>query len=224
MALSRREDDLSRILGSYLAGAVGYSVTVYRPGGFVKVASSGTTAELYPDHGFTGNERVIVGTDATKYRTINLVVGNTVTFNAAVAVSLNDPIVNLGADSGGIAPAYDGSPVAIYSNPDGSTTIPDSTVTTGNTGNFGYWRNTSNVWELVRDPQGAVERLILATGSGGGGGLGTLEEVEELPDVTTYENDFVLLLQPPDGSVLYARGRKGNDVQQWDPIHEWDAS
>lgn len=167
------------------AWGAGYYVTVYQVGAQVANASTGTTLTVRAGHGFTSGDKFIVGTDTTKYRTVLSTTSTTIEVSQAVTVSLGDILVNLGEDTGGMGPIYDGSSIVIYSDMAGTVAISDSKVTTGSSGSYRYWLDNSDTtsWELVRDSSNRPFAVQVAPAGAGGGGAGTAVAAGSTDDV-----------------------------------------
>ena len=149
-----------RVFISPVAGkpeyGVGYYVTAYEVGAQVTAASSGTTATVAAGHGFAANDKFIVGTDSTQYRTVSAVTSTTLTLNSAIALAEGDLLVNLARDTGTIAPNYDGAGITIYTDMDYRNTATDNTVLTDQYGRYRYYHQNLERWELVRSDNGPI--------------------------------------------------------------------
>lgn len=160
--MNRREDLL--LITDPVLPASGYRVTAYSQGGQV-VTSVGTALTLRAGHGFIATDKLLIMTVSSgtitvaTYRTVNSVAGNVLTLNATVAASNGDYAINLGPDSGGVTPNYDGSRLDIYQDMAGFATYSNSEVTADAFGNYGYWYSGGPVWELVRTPLGVPHAL-----------------------------------------------------------------
>jgi hypothetical protein len=136
-------------------------------GGIAASASSGNTITLYTGHGFVVGNKLMVGIDEATFSgnyTVTSVAAGvlTLTVGAAITVNTGDRVINLGSDTGVSAPNYDASPTVIYSTPDTTTVIVDSTVTPDAGGEYGYWHDgTINLWELVLNAAGDPIEIIV---------------------------------------------------------------
>ena len=148
-----------RVFISPVAGkpeyGVGYYVTAYEVGAQVTAASSGTTATVAAGHGFAANDKLIVGTDTTQYRTVISVTGTTLELNQIISLASGYLLVNLAQDTGTIAPNYDGAGLTIYSDMGYLSTATNNTVLTDSFGRYIYWHKWIDRWELVRNSLGA---------------------------------------------------------------------
>lgn len=126
-----------------------YIVMACKPGAQVASGSSSTTITVRAGHGFSANDKLIVNTDTTKYRTVSAVTSTTLTV-AAVTVSAGDILTNLGADTGSTEPAYDGNGVTIYSDMDYSNSCTNASVIADSYGKYRYYHKGVAIWELVR--------------------------------------------------------------------------
>lgn len=143
------------------------SVTAFAPGGVVASNSSGTTITLYGGHGFSANDKFMVGTTLSTFSgtiKVNSVSGNVLTLNSAYTVVANDVLVNLGPDTSTVNPPnFDASTVVIYSTPDTTTAITSpvkSKVTLDSVGSYEYWHKGIAVWEVVRNGAGTPVNIV----------------------------------------------------------------
>ena len=195
------------------AFAAGYTVTAYPVGAVASATSSGTTITVDAGHSFRvgdkyllrpGTSNVFSGTD-----TVQSVTATSIVMGSAVSVTAGDSLVNLGPDTGTTAPAYDGSPMVIYSDADGGTAISNSRVTTSATAEYGFWhKGDGKFWELIRDGDGTVVDVFRGSGGVAGRvnvcdygakGDGTTDDTAEIQaalDSGSYEV-FV-----PDGTYI----------------------
>lgn len=146
-----------------------YYVHALKPGAQVASASSGTTVTVRAGHGFSANDKFIVGTDDTLFRTVSVAGATSLTINQALSVAQGDILVNLGADTGITGPLYDGNGVAIYSDMDYSNAVTNQRVTTDSNGRYRYYHNGISLWELVRTSTDvtAVYQDVQASNSSG---------------------------------------------------------
>lgn len=172
MTLIRRQNTLLTPDGSDSSTAdwaASYDVTVYPVGAVVSGASSDTTIPVDAGHSFAvgdkyllnpGSDNTFSGTD-----TVQSVTATQITMGQSVTVAAGDTLVNLGPDTGTSTPNYDASPVVIYSDADGSTTISNSRVTASSSGEYGYYtKGDGRAWELIRDGNDAVVDCVLGHG------------------------------------------------------------
>jgi hypothetical protein len=108
----------------------------------------------------------MVGVDETTFSgnyTVASVSGGVLTLTAGAAITVNtgDSVINLGSDTGVSEPNYDGSDVVIYSTPNTTTVITNSTVTPDAGGEYGYWHNGLSLWELILNSSGDPIEIIL---------------------------------------------------------------
>jgi hypothetical protein len=180
--LCRRNGQVQLSTIGALSVASGYSVTVLPVGAQVSGTPSGHIIPVRAGHGFAAGDKFMLS-DGTRYSgndsvqsvtatTISMIVPSTGSTAGLVAGNI---LINLGPDTGVAAPNYKYSPVAIYSDMDGTTPVGGtvgstgwSTVTTGSDGEYGYWCGARMVWELVRNSSGTVVDYIIDPLSGGG--------------------------------------------------------
>ena len=108
--------------GINAALAVSYTVTCYARGAVAnETDASATDINVRQGHGFRVGDVFMVGTDTTKVATITSKTATNLVWSGAISITSGDLLVNLGTDglTGG-TPDYDGSPMRIYSVPDGS--------------------------------------------------------------------------------------------------------
>lgn len=161
--LAYRRSVVFRDRGSADAGfASAYTVTAYMPGGVVAADHTGSTPTVEDGHGFVGGEKYVVFGNEAKFGTVSSVSSNTLTLGASETLLKGEVLINLGsAESGSTEPAYDGSPVSIYSeNDDSSTPYSQARLTVGSEGQFEYWTAQKLIWELVRDGSGVMAEIV----------------------------------------------------------------
>lgn len=139
-----------------------YDVTAYENGAVANGAqSSVSTVTVHTGHGFAANDYFIVGTDTTTFKKVGSVTATTLVLDSGtVSVADDDLLLNLGTDTGTTSPNYDGSGVATYSDGAGSTANSNSRVTCNSEGWYGYWHDSVEVWELVRDGDGTPVMVV----------------------------------------------------------------
>lgn len=169
-----RRDSLARVLGSALAPAGSYSVTVYAPGARVNGNQTSATPTVDAGHGFPSGSTldcIVVRSGAMvagTFVTCAYLSSTSVTLGSSLTLLDGDYIVNLGNDTGTTSPVYDGSTKTIYSDFVGADTIANATVTSNASGEYEYWHD-GGVWELVRSGSTVVD---LVTGPGTVGAWG----------------------------------------------------
>jgi hypothetical protein len=168
-----------------------YSITAYPIGARAASASAGTTITVNLGHGFIAGQKLLVGTDTTKYREVSSVTETTVVADQAVAVSAGDLILNLGADTGSSVPNYDGSPVKAYTSADKSSAATYSTVTSDSQGNYAYWHQGSNFWELIRDSGGDPDTIVPGIGGGRPGEVNAVDFGADPADSTVGSAKYI---------------------------------
>ena len=147
------------------------SVVVLPPGGIASASSSGDTITLYSGHGFSSGDKFMVGTDVGTFSGLYTVTvsGNSLTSDptgAAFNIGTGDRIINLGTDTGTSTPNFDGSTVTIYSTPDTTTEIEDSTIIASGEGFYEYWHAGLSLWELILDGSGEPVGYEIEAGAG----------------------------------------------------------
>ena len=146
--------------------AASYTVLACPVGAVASAASSGSTATVDAGHGFAAADKMLIydGTTSTFVaEAINSVTGTTIVWSSATpTIAKSDLLVNLGPDtSSSGTPAYDASPMFVFTDADGNDAITNSLITTDTTGNYDYWTNgDGRNWELVRDASGTVAGVI----------------------------------------------------------------
>lgn len=137
-----------------------YTVRVYHPGTYV---SGNFTSQTTINHetrvsGITTGNKVIFGTDATTFRTVQSSTTTSITLDSAVTALDATRIIDLGSDTGTTTPSYNGSPASIYS--DSELTSSVSSVTVASNGEYEYWTTSPSVWEVVRTSTGTLTEII----------------------------------------------------------------
>lgn len=160
--LTRRNGDLSRTLGSYLAPAAGYTVVAFEPGAeAVSVSTVGgiSTITVRAGHGFAANDKILNVTANTYSGVVKVssVTATTLVMSGTFTPSAGDVLFNVGQD--GPAVTYQTSGVTIYSDMAGGSSIQYSQVTTNAQGEYGYWAS-ANIWELVLSGSTVVEYIL----------------------------------------------------------------
>ena len=135
---------------------VGYYVTAYEVGAQVTAASSGTTATVAAGHGFATDDKLIVGTDATAYLTVDSVTDTTIVLTEALSLAEGDLLVNLAQDTGTTTPNYDGAGLTVYTDMDYQNAAITNTVLTDSYGRYRYYHRSISRWELVRSAAGPI--------------------------------------------------------------------
>jgi hypothetical protein len=130
----------------------GYYVQALEVGAQVSAGSSGNTIAVRAGHGFAALDKLIVGTDTTKFKSVLSVTSTQLTLDVGqtVTVAAGDLLVNLGADTGSTSPQYDGNGLTIYTDMDYSTQATTNTVLTDANGRYRYHHKGVGIWELVR--------------------------------------------------------------------------
>jgi len=146
--------------------AASYTVLACPVGAVAAAASSGSTATVDAGHGFAAADKALIwdGTTATFVaEAVNAVTATTIVWSSATpTIAKTNLLVNLGPDSAsGSTPAYDASPMAIYTDMDGGDAVTNSLLTCDTTGNYDYWtRGDGRNWELIRDTSGTVAGVV----------------------------------------------------------------
>lgn len=185
-----RRNTLLVSLNSLPSWGASYTVTAYEPGAQVESDSNGTAITVRAGHGFAAGDKLMVGTDTTKYRTIQgSPAATSIDVNAPVTVAANQYLVNLGPDNGTTTPQYDGSGRSIYQDSDtAGTPIGSSQVTADAQGVYSYWHDGFEIWELARNAAGTPVALI--PGASGGN-----IRAANSGDLFLYRNDTIKSLQ-----------------------------
>lgn len=149
--------------------AASYTITAYPVGAVCSLGAINSTVQnVEAGHGFVAGDKALIDPgDANRFTaSINSVTATTITFSVATTVSTGDLLVNLGPDTGSGTPNYDGSPLKIYSDPDGSTPISNSRVTCDPAGEYSYFhRGDGRFWELIRNSSGTVIEVVPGFGA-----------------------------------------------------------
>lgn len=155
-----------------LQPAGGWHVTALKPGGIASASSSGATLTLYAGHGFSAGDKFYVFGSATfsGLYTVSSTSSTSITMTGgSYSVSAGDVILNLSGDTGVATPNWDGNGVTIYSDPAGTVSVPNATVTSGSDGgDYAYWYGSSTstlpIWECIRNTSGVVSSFSVFTG------------------------------------------------------------
>ena len=146
--------------------AASYTVIGLPVGAVASAASSGSTATVDAGHGFQALDKVLIydGTTATFVaEALTSVTGTTLVWSSATpTIADTNLLCNLGPDTAsGSVPAFDASPMFIFTDLAGADVITNSLVTTDTTGNYDYWTNgDGRNWELIRDASGTVAGVV----------------------------------------------------------------
>lgn len=143
----------------------GYLVTAYEVGAVVSAGSSGSTIDVCSGHGFAVDDRLIVGTDATRFERVAAIGALSITVEHSFQVAAGEILVNLGTDSGTTGPNFDGSGAAIYTDPDYTSQAIGSTVACNDNGRYVYYHQSIDRWEVVRSGSSVVA-VYTDTGNG----------------------------------------------------------
>lgn len=168
MSLSYRENVLLKVnsLDTTRPDFAGsYTVTAYPVGAIASAGSSGATITCDAGHSFRVGDKFLRNPGSSNAYSADAVISVTNTSftltNSFAGVSAGDVFVNLGPDTGSTTPAYDGSPMLIFSDADGSTSVSNARVTATASGEYNYFHKGDGVfWELIRDGSGAVVDVI----------------------------------------------------------------
>jgi hypothetical protein len=148
----------------------GLRVYPFAAGAQVAVDSSNTVVSVAGLGQFVTNDYIMVATQTnyspgflytpqiSKITRVSSVGTSTINITPAISVSAGDFLINLGADGAAApltAPAYDGSPISLFSTPDGSVLVGDYVVTSA-LGHFSTW---------ISEGYPVVD-LLITTGSG----------------------------------------------------------
>ena len=191
--------------------AASYTVIALPHGAIASAASSGTTATVDTGHGFAAGDKVLVydGTTATFVaEAISSVTATTLVWAAATPTIANtDRLCNLGPDTAsGSTPAFDASPMFVYTDSAGADVITNSLITCDTTGNYDYWSFGDGLnWELIRDTSGTVAGVVP-----GWSGVGGRRNVCDYGAVGNNSTDNALRINvtvlAANGSVIWIPG------------------
>lgn len=126
-----------------------YRVKICPVGAEVASASSSTTINVHPGHGFTDEHKFIVNLDTGRFRDVVAVTSTTIEVSEAVSVAAGEFLINLGADPGSTEPEFTSTPIVVYLDSGYVDQPADSTVSTDSTGRYRYWHKGIARWELV---------------------------------------------------------------------------
>jgi hypothetical protein len=191
--------------GTDITAGASYSVNVYRPGAQVTSDAGGGTIVVRPGHGIVPFENIIVGTDATAMRAI-VTTGtstNSVAYTTTPGIlttGVGALLVNLGKDTSSTSSStrnFDGASAStpaltIYSDMDGATTpITNALLTTNSDGEYEYWHDGTEKWEVVRTGQ-TIKQIEIVPGN-----RSTATTVAQLLAATTTISSII-----PAGSLV----------------------
>jgi hypothetical protein len=161
--------------GTDITAGASYSVNVYRPGG--QVVSGTAPITVRPGHGIVAGENIIVGTDGTAMRAVTATTGTVITYTTSgvgtLTTGVGSLLVNLGKDSSATSSSsreFDGASLStpaltIYSDMDGATTpITNALLTTNSDGEYEYWHDGTEKWEVVRTGQ-TIKQIEIVPGN-----------------------------------------------------------
>ena len=146
--------------------ASGYDVTAYEVGAVVNTNQAGVNkVTVHAGHRIAVGDKIFLNIDPTIFHAISAVTLTTVTLASAatITVSDQDKLVNLGPDSGTTSPSYLNSSAPIYSDPNALVPISNSRVTCNATGEYGYWHEVLEIWELIRNGSGVPVQILTGT-------------------------------------------------------------
>jgi hypothetical protein len=148
-------------------GRKGLRVYPYQRGGRVETASTSTTIALDRSGDIAVNDYIMVCTKgsygddnvwtpvSTKIAKVTAVSSDTLTIDGSgLSVAVGDYVLNLGADTGGTSPNFDGSDITLYDDPAGAAASANEYLLTGSSAGFIGWTN-----------RGAIECDLLVTDS-----------------------------------------------------------
>lgn len=170
MSLSYRENTLLVPTAAKTTSGASYDATAYPVGAIASAGSSGTTITVDAGHSFRVADKYLLGPGGANTfsgtDTVQSVTATTVVMGQSVTIVSGDALVNLGPDTGTSAPNYDGSPLVIYSDADGSTAVSNSRVVASAAGEYSYYhKGDGRFWELVRDSSGTVVDVVKGFGA-----------------------------------------------------------
>ena len=165
-------------------GSLGnYRIYPYQLGCQVLVNSTGASVSVSGTGDFIANDYLMVCTqqfyggsyfyvpDTTRVAQVQSVTPGatgTLTLTGNLVVEVGEWLLNLGADTGGVAPNYDGSRHVLYTDPGGNTAVNGHYVSTASQGGvFICWlgdspSNASNgVVDILACEQGGTPKLVI---------------------------------------------------------------
>ena len=211
MSLNYRENVLLKVNSSDTTRpdfAGSYTVTAYPVGAVASAGSSGATITVDRGHSFVPGDKFLLRPGSSNLYSADVVLSvtaTTIVMTSSFSVSAGDALVNLGPDTGSTSPAYDGSPLKIYSDADGSTVISNSRVTASSSGEYTYYYlGDGRYWELIRNGSGTVVDAV--KGHGGIRGRYNVQDYGASGDGSTNDTLRVraaLLTVPSVGGDIY---------------------
>lgn len=214
--LTRRNGEVRKISGPYLAPGSAVKVTAYEPGGVASAISSGAIITMAAGHEFAVGDKILInpGTDNTYSagETVQSVDATSITMTGgAYSIAVGDIIFNVGADTSvTTTPLFDGSALVIYEDPAGSIPITSSVVTTTSQGEYEFYWSGGRVWELSRN---ATNDVILDYFMDGAADATTV--VDALPTTATQGQIVVLNQGAGFSDIVYIYLKQSDDTYDW---------
>jgi len=190
-----------------------YYVKALEVGAIVAQVSTGTTVTVDAGHGFANGDKLLVLSTfpaKTSYRAVSGVGATSFTVDSNLDVAIGDVLINLGADTGGVAgPNFDGNGLTVYTDMDyGSQATSGgllNVVQSDSNGRYRYFYNNIPIWELVLSSLTTPFTAYLDTGlSGVGGAASSTDNAVARWDGSTgqtLQNSVVIIADAVGGSA-----------------------
>ena len=174
--------------------ASSYTVRAFPVGGQASGSQLGTDVPMLRGHGFqefsSQISKLLVyrdnAIDTTKYAGVTEVAAESIKITAVLSIQAGDILINLWRDGGASQPQYDDSRVRMWSDPGRVTEITSTGVTTDAQGNYRYWTDHADFWELIFDSNGTPVQLN--TSCPVSGQMFNLMDFGARPDDDTFDN------------------------------------
>ena len=220
--LAFRRDRLDQLVSGKFAPAPSSTVVVYRAGAQVKGNQGPVTSltvlpgHFFPSGGgvsfcvmrYSGGTWAMV---ASSMRAVSSSTQTSIVFAGAITVLDGDYLVNIGNDLGGGAPLFTASTAVVYPNGDDTgTPISQSRITPNAQGEYSYYSQDRNHWELVVTGTTPSE-LRLATFVGPSFGT-------SLPASGSFPGDEFVVQNPAAGDIVYRWLRDSSGAYHWEEV------
>jgi len=131
----------------------GYTVQALEVGAQVTTGGTVSSVVVRAGHGFAAGDKWMLsdGTGYSGTASVTSVDATHLNLPISITVSAGDLLLNLANDGGTLAPNYDSTGLAIYTDMDYSTLATNRTVTADSNGRYRYYHKGINTWELVRN-------------------------------------------------------------------------
>ena len=203
-------------------------VTAYPQGAVVNAAQADVnTVAVHDPHGLTEGDLFLYGIDrlnvsAGRVFEVSAFTATTVTFTGstfsfpdnALLVHLGSDTVTARSDGSWPLPNWDGSPVGVFSDPGGVTSLDNSSVRADPGNEAGFWAAGETYWLVGRSALGRPDRVYLDVGpSNGGSRTGAI-----LPPSGVNGEFFWYRSGAGTPSILYIYGPDSGDTSDWNEV------